>query len=217
MGDCKDLRLSELLAARLCHDLVGPIGAVANGAELLDDGSPTVDPEVVALIGGSARQGSRRLQFFRMAFGSGNTIPTSARLAALQRAASELLDGGRVTLDWRGADPAVEAQMGQVAAKLVLLLVLLAVDTLPRGGTIRLGVGIADGRLTIEAQAAGQAALPAELGRAIREGCDIEELNPKIAPGYLAARLARDAGGALSCAPLSPEGVVWTAAIPFGV
>ncbi len=33
-----DLRLAELLASRLCHDVVGPIGAVNNGMELLNDG-----------------------------------------------------------------------------------------------------------------------------------------------------------------------------------
>ena len=30
-----DMRVAELLASRLCHDLVGPIGAVNNGMELM--------------------------------------------------------------------------------------------------------------------------------------------------------------------------------------
>ena len=30
-----DIRVLELLASRLCHDLVGPVGAVNNGLELL--------------------------------------------------------------------------------------------------------------------------------------------------------------------------------------
>ena len=28
-----DVRLAEMIATRLCHDLTGPIGAVNNGAE----------------------------------------------------------------------------------------------------------------------------------------------------------------------------------------
>ena len=32
-----DLRVAEMLCARLCHDLVGPVGAVNNGLELLED------------------------------------------------------------------------------------------------------------------------------------------------------------------------------------
>ena len=35
-----DMRVAELLASRLCHDLVGPIGAVNNGMELLEDEAP---------------------------------------------------------------------------------------------------------------------------------------------------------------------------------
>jgi hypothetical protein len=34
-----DLRVAELLTSRLCHDLVGPIGAVGNGLELLTETS----------------------------------------------------------------------------------------------------------------------------------------------------------------------------------
>jgi len=30
-----DLRIAELLAARLCHELVSPVGAINNGVELL--------------------------------------------------------------------------------------------------------------------------------------------------------------------------------------
>ena len=39
-----DLRLADLVASRLCHDLVGPAGAVAAGLELLEQPSD-MDPE----------------------------------------------------------------------------------------------------------------------------------------------------------------------------
>jgi len=32
-----DLRVLELLTARLCHDLIGPVAAIANGVELLGE------------------------------------------------------------------------------------------------------------------------------------------------------------------------------------
>ena len=35
-----DLRVAELLASRLCHDLVGPIGAVNNGMEIIEAMGP---------------------------------------------------------------------------------------------------------------------------------------------------------------------------------
>ena len=39
-----DLRVAELMASRLCHDLVGPIGAVNNGLELMEPNSPQGGP-----------------------------------------------------------------------------------------------------------------------------------------------------------------------------
>ena len=48
-----DLILAELLCARLVHDLSGPVGAVANGAELLEDAGP---PATAGEIMGEARR-----------------------------------------------------------------------------------------------------------------------------------------------------------------
>jgi histidine phosphotransferase ChpT len=33
----EDLRIIQLLCSRLCHDLVGPVGAINNGVELIGD------------------------------------------------------------------------------------------------------------------------------------------------------------------------------------
>jgi histidine phosphotransferase ChpT len=64
-----DLRISELLTARLCHELVGSITAVANGADFLCEAGLEVDQEALALIQESARRASSRLQFYRFAYG----------------------------------------------------------------------------------------------------------------------------------------------------
>src|SRR5258708_19826022 len=103
-----DLQFAELMAARLCHDLVGPIGAVANGVELLTDGG-SGDAEVTGLIAVSARQATRRLQWFRVAFGSASGLPTSAMFGETRRLAQGLFEGGRGTLDWAPPDAAVAA------------------------------------------------------------------------------------------------------------
>ena len=65
------LRVVELLAARLCHDLISPVAAIANGAELLGEDDPDFVREAVALVGNSAREANARLQFFRFAYGFG--------------------------------------------------------------------------------------------------------------------------------------------------
>src|SRR5258708_33740193 len=64
-----DLRVIELLSARLCHDLIGPVAAISNGAELLADEEPEFVRDAIALVGDSARKASTRLQFYRFAYG----------------------------------------------------------------------------------------------------------------------------------------------------
>src|SRR4051812_40758706 len=66
-----DLRVLELLAARLCHDLIGPVSAIGNGVELLSEDDPEFLSEAVALVGDSARKANARLQFYRFAYGFG--------------------------------------------------------------------------------------------------------------------------------------------------
>src|SRR5882757_5959155 len=73
-----DLRVIELLSSRLCHDLVGPIAAVNNGAELLSDEDPDFIADAVALVGDSARKAIRRLQFYRFAYGFGGGVAIAA-------------------------------------------------------------------------------------------------------------------------------------------
>src|ERR1700731_61135 len=69
MDQAVDLRVLELLAARLCHELIGPVAAIGNGAELLADEEPDFVKDAVALVGESARKANRRLQFYRFAYG----------------------------------------------------------------------------------------------------------------------------------------------------
>ena len=65
-----DIHLAQLLCSRLCHDLVGPAGAVNAGLELAEDGD--LDGDALDLVTSSAAEVTRRLAFFRIAFGARN-------------------------------------------------------------------------------------------------------------------------------------------------
>ena len=72
-----DLRIFELLTARLCHDLVGPVGAAGNGAELLRELGAEEAGDAVELIAESASKAADRLRFYRVAYGlAGGSIGT---------------------------------------------------------------------------------------------------------------------------------------------
>ena len=131
-----DLAVLELVCSRLCHDLVGPVGAATNGLELLrelnDTGRQAID--VLDITDDSTRTAWRRLEFFRVAFGysGGRTGWSGSELKAL---AAGMLKNTKVALDWpdSGNNPPIQGRGG----KLVLNLVFLIAEALPRGGEVR--------------------------------------------------------------------------------
>ena len=65
-----NLKMAQLLSSRLCHDLIGPVVAISGGLELMEEGMEDTAP-ALELMAKSASQATRRLAFFRIAFGSG--------------------------------------------------------------------------------------------------------------------------------------------------
>ena len=68
-----EIRLIELLCSKLCHDLVGPVGAIGNGMELLEEEDLGMSKEALDLTAQSSRRASAILQFYRIAYGLGQT------------------------------------------------------------------------------------------------------------------------------------------------
>ena len=71
MIDKNEMKMTELLCSKLCHDLISPIGAINNGLEFLQDESSEMANEASKLIDTSAKQAADRLAYFRLAFGVG--------------------------------------------------------------------------------------------------------------------------------------------------
>src|SRR5258708_33474704 len=69
MSEMASLRVASLLASRLCHDLIGPLGAVDNGLELIAEEGRMAE-EALALAQRSAKRAAARLRYFRYAFGA---------------------------------------------------------------------------------------------------------------------------------------------------
>src|SRR3546814_12001327 len=62
---------ASMLASRLCHDLLSPVGAFANGLELLaDEKDPEMRARCLDLLEQRARTSAAKLTFFRLSFGS---------------------------------------------------------------------------------------------------------------------------------------------------
>ncbi len=192
MENAQLLETIEIFAARICHDLVGPVGAIANGVELLADDGGRADPEVVQLISSSARSASRRLQYFRTAFGSGNALSQSRALGDARALALALLEDGKVRLDWPAPGPEIEAAGGRKVAKLLLNLVLVASEALPRGGTIRLAQAAGAAGLRLDLSADGAQARLSDEHRAVLSPDATGGPSARAIPAWI-ARLAAEA------------------------
>jgi len=127
------LDLAALLCSRVCHDAVGPVGAIVNGLELLDeDDSPETQELSLELIRKSARQASARLQFARIAFGAAGSAGSAVDLGYAQQLTSQFMQDEKVALNWE--TPRLFVEKNRV--KLLMNLVVIALASIPIGGTI---------------------------------------------------------------------------------
>ena len=183
-----EFRVLELLASRLCHELISPVGAVNNGVELLNDGDASFVRDATTLIGQSARRAAMRLQFYRFAYGAGGLGGGAPDAKSL---VSGILEGGKVRCDWPSEFDVLAAPW----QKLTCNLMLLASEILPRGGTVtltRAGNGVA-------AAAAGEAVnLTAELKAALAPAAEVAALTARTVHAYFTARYAENVGARLS-------------------
>ncbi len=191
MADSNDRRIAELLCSKLCHDLISPVGAVNNGLELLGEDRSMWD-EAVALIGQSGRQAAARLSFFRVAFGgAGHGEPITAEDAAGLTA--DYFAGSKITLAWTSPVPMPANTMPRSRAKLLLNLVLLAAETLPRGGEVGASLGEAANSFSVSSRGEGcrltDAAAACLAGRTPAEILETRDVVP-----YLCRALAESEG-----------------------
>jgi len=127
------LELAALLCSRVCHDLISPVGAIVNGLEVLDDNPKPEDREfALDLIRKSAKTASARLQFCRLAFGAAGSSGAQIDLGDAHNMAKGHIEDGKVTLTWNL--PRLLLPKNRV--KLLLNMLVIAQQTIPRGGTL---------------------------------------------------------------------------------
>ncbi len=139
------LRLAELLAARLSHDLAGLAGVLAAALELAaDDPDPA---EALALARDAAGELAARLRLLRAAWAGDGGDVSRRTLEALVPGL-----GGRLRVDLSALDPgAFPAGL----SRLLPNLLLLGAEALPRGGALTLSGSPAGVTLAVEGAGAG--------------------------------------------------------------
>lgn len=183
------LDLAALLCSRVCHDLISPVGAVVNGLEVLEEAK---DEETktfaLDLIRKSARNGSAKLQFCRIAFGAAGV---QIDLGEAQTTARGFLEDNKTKLAWNL--PRVLSPKNRV--KLLLNMLLIAGQTIPRGGQLTvdpIGSGESTG---FKVSAAGaNAKVPPAVSALLAGDAGAEALDAHRIQPFYAGMLAKACG-----------------------
>jgi len=200
--DDRSVEFASLLASRLCHDLLSPVGALNNGVELLaDEHDPEMRARCLDLLGESAKVAANKLKFFRLAFGAAGGFDDEIDSREAKTAIEGLFGGQeRIKLGWM----VEQASMPKTAIKVLLNLALIAGDALVRGG--RLDVGAEPGEIVVRAEG-GRLVLDPELRTALLGRTDADALTPRAAAAWLVHVLVRQGGGEVQISEPS-EGVL---------
>jgi histidine phosphotransferase ChpT len=190
-----DLDLAALLCSRVCHDVISPVGAIANGLELMDD--PEMDEETkemaLTMVRSSAKTAGAKLKFCRIAFGAAGSAGALIDIGEAGEIATAFVGSEKVKLDWQA--PRENRPKQQV--KLVLNMLLMAMAGIPRGGLVTVTV---DGD-TFTARAKGDRAKVPETTTQVLDGSlDITLMDARLVQPYYAMQLAQSAGLTLSIA-----------------
>jgi len=128
-----DLELAALISSKICHDVIGPVGAIYNGLEILDeDDNQEAQTYALNVIRNVTEQASAKLQFARFAFGAAGSAGAQIDLSTAEQISRGFVGNGKHKLVWKG----LSGYAAKDRVKLLLNLVASAITALPRGGEI---------------------------------------------------------------------------------
>ena len=185
------LDIAALLCSRVCHDLISPVGAIVNGLEVLEEEKDESTKQfALDLIKKSSRTASAKLQFCRIAFGAAGSAGAQIDTGDAESISRGFFEDDKTKLTWN----LPRVLMAKNRVKLLLNMLILAGQTIPRGGTLTVDpIGSGDA-MSFSIRAAGAnakispAVLPLLKGEPA-EGVDAHKIQP-----FYAGLLARDCG-----------------------
>lgn len=180
-------QLAALTASKICHDLVEPMNAIIQGLELLKDGDAAAREDALSLLDQGVAKAWAKLDFFRFAVG-GALAEGDGELEEARQTAERLYGALKPELVWTA--PAVT--LPKAATRVVVNLLLVANECLPRGGKVELSAN-GSGEVTVTATGPRAALRPAT-GAALRGEQPADGYSGPVVLPLLTGILARQAG-----------------------
>jgi histidine phosphotransferase ChpT len=129
----ENTKLTALVASRICHDMVEPMSAIIQGLEMIKGGDGKTDPDALNLLDHGVGKAWAKLEFFRFAM-AGAMAEGDSELEEGRAVAIKLYSVLKPELVWSA--PAVA--MPRPAVRVIVNLLLIANECLPRGGTVEI-------------------------------------------------------------------------------
>ena len=203
-----DLDLAALLCSRVCHDVISPVGAIANGLELIDD--PETDAEMRAtaldMVRSSAKTATAKLKFCRIAFGASGSAGAQIDMSEAGEVARGFVGEEKVKLDWQ----APRENRPKQEVKLLLNMLLLALEGIPRGGVVTVTAEARDFKVTAKGE---RAKIKDVMATALDGSAELTGLDARLVQPYY-ARILADAAGLQLSMKMEGDDTVVVAAIP---
>jgi histidine phosphotransferase ChpT len=132
-GMIENTKLTALVASRICHDMVEPMSAIIQGLEMLKGDGGKIDPDALSLLDNGVAKAWAKLEFFRFAI-AGAVAEGDSELEEGRAVAVKLYGVLKPQLVWSA--PAVK--MPRPAVRVIVNLLLIANECLPRGGSVEI-------------------------------------------------------------------------------
>lgn len=183
-----DPRVMELIASRICHDLVSPVGAVNNGVELMQELGDDAGDEAIKLIADSAQQASIRLKAFRLCYGAAGT-DKNIGFKDIKDAFTDLIGAGRVQVEFE-QDISVKFSMPPRGFFKALLNLLILSEECNHGEG-KLAVSSMEGNKGIQVLVTGKnPGFRGDAEAALKGETKAEDLDPRSVHAYVTGRFA---------------------------
>jgi histidine phosphotransferase ChpT len=186
------LDLAALLCSRVCHDLISPVGAIVNGLEVMEEGKDEATKTfALDLIKKSAGTASAKLQFCRIAFGAAGSAGAQIDLGDAEKISRGFFEDDKTKLAWN----LPRALLPKNRVKLLLNLLLVAAQTIPRGGQLTVDPIGSGETVAFKISAAGtNAKIPQPTASLLAGETGEAPLDAHRIQPFYAALLAKDCG-----------------------
>lgn len=204
--------LASLISSRICHDLISPIGALNTAIEVLDDTeSKEMHEDALKLIKLAASEASAKLSYLRIALGTNSTSKGVMNLDKLKLITENMFNTEKFSFNWDVSEIKLEKSI----ARILLNILMLAIQSIPRGGKVTIKIEEKSDKLKLVTSANGiKSRLDKQTEDAFKGILPSEEIDGRVIQSFFTGILIDNLNGRIE-AFKTDGNVIFNVTIPL--